>query len=87
METNVKVIKEVEYKGHKLTLVEDVFEQQSVRIDGVVEPDYASIADAKRVVNGEAPIWYEDGYMWDAAQKKVVKDPSAYRWEKDEDEF
>lgn len=81
METNIKVIKVVGYKGHKLTLVEDVFRQQSVRIDNVVEPDYASIADAKRVINGKAPKWFEDGYMWDEASKKVVKDPNAFRWE------
>lgn len=78
---NVKVIAEKEYKGHKLTHVEDEFHQESVRIDGVVEPDYASFADAKRVINGKAPIWYNDGYMWDKDQKKVVKDPNAFRWQ------
>lgn len=81
----VQVITEKEYKGHKLTKVEDVFNQVSVRIDGVVEPDYASFADAKRVIDGKAPIWFTDGYMWDEASKKVVKDPAAFRWEKDEE--
>ena len=53
----------------------------NVRIDNVVEPDYASIAEAKRVINGKAPKWFNDGYMWDEASKKVVKDPNAFRWE------
>lgn len=50
-------------------------------IDNVVEPDYISIAEAKRVINGKAPKWFNDGYMWDEASKKVVKDPNAFRWE------
>lgn len=84
MDAKIKVIKEVSYKGYKLTQVEDVFGQVAVRIDGVVEPDYASFADAKRVINGKSPIWLEDGYMWDERQKKVVKDPTAFRWETSE---
>lgn len=81
METIAKCLKEVFYKGHHITKVEDVFGQVSVRIDNIAEPDYASIADAKRVINGKAPIWFTDGYMWDEASKKVVKDPNAFRWE------
>jgi hypothetical protein len=53
METIAKCLKEVFYKGHHITKVEDVFGQVAVRIDNVVEPDYASIADAKRVINGK----------------------------------
>jgi hypothetical protein len=81
METIAKCLKEVFYKGHHITKVEDVFGQVAVRIDNVVEPGYASIADAKRVINGKAPKWFTDGYMWDEASKKVVKDPNAFRWE------
>lgn len=55
METIAKCLKEVFYKGHHITKVEDVFGQVAVRIDNVVEPGYASIADAKRVINGKAP--------------------------------
>ena len=73
METIAKCLKEVFYKGHHIT--------KAVRIDNVVEPDYASIADAKRVINGKAPKWFNDGYMWDEASKKVVKAPNAFRWE------
>lgn len=29
----------------------------------------------------EAREWFNDGYMWDEASKKVVKDPNAFRWE------
>lgn len=76
----VQVISEKMYKGHKLTEVEDAFHQTGIRIDGVVEPDYASFEDAKRVINGKAPIWFNDGYMWDNEQKKVVKDLNAFRW-------
>ena len=53
METIAKCLKEVFYKGHHITKVEDVFGQVFVRIDNVVEPDYASIAEAKRVINGK----------------------------------
>lgn len=81
METKVKCLKQVSYKGHVITKLEDAFGQEFVRIDNVVEPDYASINDAKRVINGEAPKWFEDGYMWDAESKKVVKDPNAFRWQ------
>ena len=69
----VQVLSEKMYKGHKLTEVEDDFHQVSVRIDGVAEPDYASFTDAKRVINGKAPIWFADGYSWDEIKKKVVK--------------
>ena len=81
METIAKCLKEVFYKWHHITKVEDVFGQVSVRIDNIAEPDYASIADAKRVINGKSPKWFTDGYMWDEASKNVVKDPNAFRWE------
>lgn len=83
METSVKCVKQVSYKGHVITKLEDAFGQEFVRIDNVVTPDYASINDAKRVINGESPIWFEDGYMWDETAKKVVKDPNARRWQND----
>lgn len=76
----ITIIKEVSYKGHTLTQVEDVLGQIGVRIDEVVEPDYESFADAKRVINGKCPKWFNDGYTWDEKQKKVVKDPAAFRW-------
>lgn len=80
MKTKTKCLQEVFYKGHHIAQLEDAFGQVFVRLDGVAEPDYASIADAKRVVNGKSPKWFTDGYMWDEANKKVVKDPSAFRW-------
>ena len=73
METIAKCLKEVFYKGHHITKVEDVFGQVAVRIDNVVEPDYASIADAKRVINGKAPKWFTDGYMWERRQQEGCK--------------
>ena len=76
MDANIKVIKEVRYKGHTLTQVEDEFHQDGIIIDGVIEPDYASFADAKKVINGERPMWILEGYKWDNKQKKVVKNCS-----------
>lgn len=40
------------------------------------------IENYTRMINGKAPKWFNDGYMWDEASKKVVKDPNAFRWEK-----
>lgn len=76
MDANIKVIKEVSYKGHTLTHVEDVFGQDGIIIDGVTEQDFASFADAKKVINGECPMWILEGYKWDNKQKKVVKNCS-----------
>ena len=70
----IQTLSEKMYKGHHLTEVEDAFHQVGIIIDGVAESDYASYADAKRVIDGKAPIWVNDGYMWDEANKKVVKE-------------
>lgn len=58
MKTKIsKILKEVKYKGHTITKFEDEFQQEFVIIDGDESKDYASIADAKRVINGEQPYW------------------------------
>lgn len=76
MDAKIKVIKEISYKGHTLTQIEDEFRQDGIIIDGVIEPDYVSFADAKRVINGKCPKWILEGYKWDNKKKKVVKNCS-----------
>lgn len=50
-------VKEVSYKGRTIEKFVDEFGQEFVRIDKADHPLYASIADAKRVINGRSPIW------------------------------
>lgn len=56
MKMALKVVKVVNYKKHKITLVEDEFKQEFALIDSN-KKQYASIADAKRVINGVSPIY------------------------------
>lgn len=49
------IVKEVNYKGHKITMFEDGFQQEFVIIDNDETKLYDSIADAKRVIRGEQP--------------------------------
>ena len=70
MDIKIKCLSEMSYKGHIISKLEDTF----VRIDDIKEPDYASIADAKRVINGKCPKWVNDGYTWDEAKKKLIKE-------------
>lgn len=56
METN-KILKEVSYKGHTITVFEDGFHQEFAIIDGDQSKLYDSIADAKRVIRGEQPYY------------------------------
>lgn len=51
----MNVIKEVSYKGHTITMLEDGFHQGFAIIDGDESKLYDGIADAKRVVGGERP--------------------------------
>ena len=53
--TTKKIIKEVSYKGHTITMFEDGFHQEFAIIDNDESKLYDSIADAKRVVRGEQP--------------------------------
>ena len=48
--TTKKIIKEVSYKGHTITMFEDGFHQEFVIIDNDESKLYDSIADAKRVI-------------------------------------
>lgn len=56
MSTTLKVVKVVNYKKHKITLVEDEFKQEFALIDSN-KKQYVSIADAKRVINGLKPMY------------------------------
>ena len=56
MATKLKTLKVVNYKGHKISLVEDSFHQEFALIDSN-ETLYYSIADAKRIINGGSPIY------------------------------
>lgn len=48
-------INKVNYKGHVITHIEDVFNQEFAIIDDNNEAMYASVSDAKRVINGLRP--------------------------------
>lgn len=48
-------INEVSYKGHIISHVEDGFNQDFAIIDENKEAMYASVSDAKRVINGLQP--------------------------------
>lgn len=50
-----RVIKEVDYKGHKITLFDDEFGQRFAIIDQNDQKLYDSLNDAKRVIRGEQP--------------------------------
>lgn len=56
MATN-KILKEVSYKGHTVTMFKDAFSQEFAIIDGDYSKLYASITDAKRVIRGEQPYY------------------------------
>ena len=51
------VIKEVSYKGHTITMLEDEFQQVFVIIDNDESEMYFNIADAKRVIRGAQPYY------------------------------
>lgn len=58
METTVeKILKETSYKGHKITLFDTGFNQSFAIIDNDKTKLYDSIADAKRVIRGEQPLY------------------------------
>lgn len=67
MKTSVvkNIIKEVNYKGHTITMFEDSFRQEFAIIDNDESKLYDSITDAKRVIMGEKP-YYEVGnsFAW-----------------------
>ncbi len=51
------IVKEVNYKGHKITMFEDGFQQEFAIIDNDESKLYDSITDAKRVIRGEQPYY------------------------------
>lgn len=53
----MKTIKTMTYKGHKIESCEDAFGQPFVYVDGDKSKDYCSVADAKRVIRGEKPMF------------------------------
>nr|DAN74428.1 MAG TPA: hypothetical protein [Caudoviricetes sp.] len=50
-----KTIKKISYKGHVISSIEDFFCQEFAIIDDNKENMYASVSDAKRVINGLQP--------------------------------
>ena len=48
-------INEVSYRGHIISHVEDGFQQDFAIIDDNKKELYASVSDAKRVINGLQP--------------------------------
>lgn len=48
-------IKKMSYKGHIISHIEDGFQQEFAIIDENKEAMYASVSDAKRVINGLQP--------------------------------
>lgn len=49
------IIKQMSYKGHIISHVEDGFQQDFAIIDDNKKELYASVSDAKRVINGLQP--------------------------------
>jgi len=45
------------YKGRKIERIEDRWRQEFVIVDGSTAVAYASLADAKRAINGIQTIW------------------------------
>lgn len=77
MKIEVHTLKAITYKNHFIRKVEDVFHNVFVLIDNPhnevenapkymqeIEFPYASIADARRAINGEPMVWV-DGDMWE----------------------
>ena len=48
-------IKKMSYKGHIISHIEDGFQQEFAIIDDNKNELYASVSDAKRVINGLRP--------------------------------
>lgn len=57
MKVTMTIIKEVSYKGHVIAQVRDDFHQEFAIIDADESKLYDSIADAKRVIRGEHPLY------------------------------
>lgn len=53
------VLKEMTYKGHSIKVV-DRLNQELVYIDNNEEETFFSVADAKRVIRGEQPLFVEN---------------------------
>ena len=49
------IINKVSYKGHIISHIEDGFQQDFAIIDDNKKELYASVSDAKRVINGLQP--------------------------------
>lgn len=81
MKVKVKTLKQQEYKGHIIRKVEDVFHNVFVLIDNPhnevenapaymqeIDFPYASIADAKRAINGQPMV-----YVMDNAELRILR--------------
>lgn len=53
---DLEIVKSVKYKGHIINVVE-TFIQRFAIIGEDTEHLYASVADVKRVINGQKPIY------------------------------
>lgn len=84
MKIKVHTRKTLTYKNHFIRKVEDEFHCERVLIDNPhnevenapaymqeIDFPYASIADAKRAINGEAMVWV-DGDMWECRREDYL---------------
>lgn len=73
MKKQVKTVASVQYKGHLIRKVEDIFGHEFVLIDNdseevenapafmqINEFQYASMADARRAINGQPMHWISE---------------------------
>lgn len=51
------ILKQTTYKGHKITLYIDEYNNEFAMIDNYNIILYASISDCKRVINGTPPLY------------------------------
>ena len=51
------IIKKLVYKGHTITLFEDEYQQRFAIIDNDETRLYSNVADAKRIIRGESPLY------------------------------
>lgn len=84
MKININTTKSVKYKGHVIRVFEDEFGCTDVLIDNdadeietspidmnVNEFKYGTIADAKRCINNQMPIWVNSG-IWDCRREEFI---------------
>lgn len=85
MKVKVKTLKSIAYKGHSVRKVEDEFGNEFVLVDNpkafvenapssmdVIDFPYASMADAKRAINGK-PMRFVDVDVWEYRKDDFIK--------------